>query len=182
MIDQWRDEPRGAGALPATVALIPALLLSWLSSGDAPPQTTAPQPEVLVLACSSVIDDNQAPCLERDTVLDVLVTDAGCVLRVEAPGLRVDPGPLRSGGDVPLARGATFVAMWDPRQPGDALVAAARALAGEASDVRIQLRAQDELPFDVVSRVGESLSVLGGYGEPGGRRVALTIDARPLPR
>ena len=149
--------------IPALLALLPALALSaWTRVHFAPNTAEALPPD-------------EAPTA---LVLEVLIAEGGYRLRVSDP---VDgwQAPLRTARRTRLLGGETFVAR-GPGLPPDALLVAARELLEGVESPRVQLRAEDAMPWAAVLEAGSVLEpILGREVAADSLLAGMLVDARP---
>lgn len=149
--------------IPALLALLPALALSaWTRVYFAPAPVTAQAPQ-------------DAPSA---LVLEVLIAEGGYRLRVSDPADGWQ-APLRTARRTRLAAGETFVAR-GPGLPPDALLTAARGLLDGVEAPRVQLRAEDAMPWAAVLEAGAVLEpILGRDVAADSLLAGMLVDARP---
>lgn len=158
---------RPAAMIPALLALLPALMLSgWTRAHFADRQA-----ELEVEAAEQEVPSR--------VVLEVLIAEGGYRLRISEPEREGWEPPLRTARRTRLDGRETFV----PRGPGlpaARVLSAAEFLLGDNEQPRVQLRAEDAIPWAHVLEVGEALEPLLGRPLGTGSLLAgMLVDARP---
>jgi len=153
--------------IPALIALLPALVLSgWTRAHFANQEIETEVSEV-------------GEPIPGEVVLEVLIAEGGYRLRVSAPEIDGWEPPLRTARRTWLDGQETFV----PRGPGlppSRVLSAAEVLLGRNEQPRVQLRAEDSIPWADVIEAGEALEpLLGRPIDTEALMAGMLVDARP---